>query len=612
MKRIIRNTKISGKVTILLTVAVLSMILSTVYALLIVNRVKVTGYQYKKIIINKNLSADIQPPTFYLTEAFLKTYNVITFINKTDINRFEKEIENIRVDYLKKRKYWTEVLPDGNLKNALVDKSYREGVVFLNIIKNDLIPVLRKKDKESAHMILKNQLSPAFYDHYLFIENSSNLSITESKKLEDETKKLIIGSNIAMIVFPLATIIIILFIGISIRRNISISMKTLIRGLEVSSKGDLTKRIPIVNKDEIGTIGIYLNHMLENMSIMIEGVMHTTNTLSAEEQKLFRHMNRTIDSIRQISGNLSRINDHIDDNTSGTEQALSKIDEIVNRIENLDEEIINQSDLIDHSSKSIAEMVSIIKEVNEALDKNSKSVKRLKESSGSGKRGIDDISELIKDICAESEDLIEATMIIQKIASRTNILAMNASIEAAHAGSAGKGFAVVASEIRKLAVESNKQGKSISERLVRFKDSVHSIGKVSDKNSSEFQEILDLSSLINSEEKLIRNRMGEQNTGGQGIINSIKSIKIITNKVKDYSNSILKDSREIIQEMSTLKERSFESRDRINIITNDAVTITESAIRTQEISKNNQSNVKNLGLKVSAFSINVDNKLNHI
>jgi len=147
---------------------------------------------------------------------------------------------------------------------------------------------------------------------------------------------------------------------------------------------------------------------------------------------------------------------------------------------------------VTQSSAAIEEMVSNIRSITQVLGKNTKSVLELQEASIDGKGGINETAMLVSEISVKSQDLVETSAVIKKISSQTNLLAMNAAIEAAHAGSDGQGFAVVAGEIRNLAENAGTQAASIAKVLKHIKSLIETAVGSSSSSNDRFEQIVDL------------------------------------------------------------------------------------------------------------------------
>ena len=227
-------------------------------------------------------------------------------------------------------------------------------------------------------------------------------------------------------------------------------------------------------------------------------------------------------------------------------------------IDKLNENVEKQSSSVSQSSSAIEEMLANIQSVTQTLVKNAENVKGLTDASEVGRSGLQEVASDIQEISCESEGLMEINSVMENIASQTNLLSMNAAIEAAHAGEAGKGFAVVADEIRKLAESSSEQSKTISTVLKKITESISKIGKSTDGVLKEFGEIDSSVRTVADQETNIRNAMEEQGAGSKQILDAIGQVNTITREVKDSSKEMLEGSNEVIRESKNLEKATQE------------------------------------------------------
>jgi methyl-accepting chemotaxis protein len=192
---------------------------------------------------------------------------------------------------------------------------------------------------------------------------------------------------------------------------------------------------------------------------------------------------------------------------------------------------------------------------------------------------------------------------MENIASQTNLLSMNAAIEAAHAGEAGKGFAVVAGEIRKLAESSGEQSKTISEVLKKIKESIDTITVSTGSVLKQFEAINSSIKIVADQETNIRNAMEEQGEGSKQILDAIAELNEITRHVKAGSTEMLQGSREVIQESKKLDMVTQEISGGMKEMATGADQINTAVNEVNTISGRNKQNIDILMKEVSRFKV---------
>jgi methyl-accepting chemotaxis protein len=220
-----------------------------------------------------------------------------------------------------------------------------------------------------------------------------------------------------------------------------------------------------------------------------------------------------------------------------------------------------------------------------------------------GKRGLEEVAADIKEIASESQGLMEINSVIQNIASQTNLLSMNAAIEAAHAGEAGKGFAVVADEIRKLAESSGQQSKTISDVLKRIKDSIEKISGSTSSVLNKFEAISTGVSTVAQQEDTIRSAMEEQTEGSKQILDGVAKVNDITTQVKQSADQMLEGSQQIVTESHNLEAATTEISNGMNEMALGAEQINKAVTQVNDDSGRNRDGISALSDAVSRFKV---------
>ena len=236
-----------------------------------------------------------------------------------------------------------------------------------------------------------------------------------------------------------------------------------------------------------------------------------------------------------------------------TDKSIACTDESLQNIGSLINTTNDMSKNVESSSAAVEEMLGNINSINSVITKNFVAVKELEEATLSGKNSLEDVKRIVSEIESHSADLLQMSKMIDEIAKQTDLLSMNAAIEAAHAGEAGKGFAVVAGEIRKLAENSSKETKAIDDILRNMKNLIDAISSKTGEVSKEFDSIITLSGQVRSQEGQVHQAMEEQNAGSTQLLNAISQMKEAQASVASAADQLKTGTEEIKNVMSNLQ-----------------------------------------------------------
>ena len=409
--------------------------------------------------------------------------------------------------------------------------------------------------------------------------------------------------RIAILITAIFILLISFVIVFFITRVIVKPIQNSVPVLEKIAHGDFTVRLPVRGNNEITTMFERLNETIAKIGDSVKQVGVNSNTMEEIGNELASNMTETASAVHQISANIDGVKQQTLTQAASVTETAATVEEIIRTIKQLNGSIENQAANVAESSSAIEQMVGNIASITQTLGKTDDVIKTLASATADGKETVAGANTVTQRIAEESGSLLEASSVIQHIASQTNLLAMNAAIEAAHAGEAGKGFAVVADEIRKLAEESSAQGKTITATLKTLSGEIEALSASSKTVEEKFNTIFNLAEQVKSMSDSLTEAMHEQENGSKEVLSAIRDINMVTNQVNDGSAEMLRGGENVAQEMQKLDELTRVITDSMNEMASGVVQISNAVQDVNEITQKNKASIDNLAKEVKKFKV---------
>ncbi|URA09927.1 methyl-accepting chemotaxis protein [Thermospira aquatica] len=382
--------------------------------------------------------------------------------------------------------------------------------------------------------------------------------------------------------------ILMLIISFWLTKSIQNSLKNIQTKLENISSGtekaDLSRRIEIQMHNEIGTIASLMNRFLDKINNDLLSVRETSLFLKNATVQSQEIMEKTLkQSLESIKNKVIQIDFSTENATSGIEELTANLEEMSRSIQSIMHNMEQQASAVEESASSIEEMVRNIENITATTMKSQAISTNLNNVAQEGGEAVKKAISSIKEVSEYSQQIRKMLQIISNIAKQTNLLAMNAAIEAAHAGEAGKGFAIVAEEIRRLSEDTNKNAREIGEVINVIVDRIEQSVKLSEKAGIGLDMILTYSQQNNQMINQINLAMSEQNQGAKEILASTHEIVKITEEVKiaiTEQNTATQDFGDAVR---GLRDLSLENKKIIQDHLNDLNTLLNGIEEIQKI-----------------------------
>ena len=466
-----------------------------------ITKVMVNGPIYKQLAGDKDLIADILPPSQFIVEPYLVVCQMNGAKTPEALKDLNTELQNLEKQYRDGHAAWTQKMSLNALGNEavvareLLQDSYRPAESFFQIIHGDWKAAIDRGDHATASAITMDQLNPLYEAHRSAILKAVAAAKAQVKQHETEARESVDQGRVTGIIVAAVVLGLMAIIGAVILKGVLQALAAVTNRMRsmAEADADLTVRLNIQSKDEVGILARHIDHFVDKIASVLGGVKNATDSLGGTAVEMYATSKQQETTIHHFGASTTEI-------AAAVRQITVTGNELVNTMSEVEGVAKNSAGLAAASRTGLAEMKLVMQQ--------------LADQSAS-------ISEKLEQINSKTKDISGVVVTITKVADQTNLLSVNAALEAEKAGEHGRGFLVVAREIRRLADQTASATLDIEHTVKHMQSAVSSGVMEMDKFASQ---------VINS--------VNQVETVGQTLTTIIESVEVMKNQFGSVSQGM--------------------------------------------------------------------------
>ena len=455
---------------------------------------KVTGPIYRHIVEGKDLAADVLPPPLFVVSGNVAVLEALSEPNAADQRLHLQQLQKVRRDFEDRATSWKDQLPEGPIRDLFFQRVIPTGREYLETAERQFMPLVFAGEIHKAKSLHEGTLMPLMKKHRQYVDEVTMMIESQIKRVEAESVQtatsrvrflMMIAGAVVIIVFTLGFIIVAAIVGPLSKLSHTMSA--------LATTWDLTLRAPVDGHDEVSKACAAFNDVAKKLQESLATVSTATMSLAAASEELSTNAEQMATGSKQQSEQAVQASTGAEEMSATAAHMSQSAQGVATQAQSAVTAAMQGNDIVTHSVTSMSQLGETIRMS----------------------------AEHIHQLGERSEQIGQIVRIIEEIADQTNLLALNAAIEAARAGEQGRGFAVVADEVRKLAERTTKATREISETIRTIQDDTGQAVTAMKKATGETQSGIELAQ-----------------SAGQRLNDIVAAVKAVTGMIQQIAGSI--------------------------------------------------------------------------
>ena len=393
------------------------------------------------------------------------------------------------------------------------------------------------------------------------------------------------------------------FVSIVFATHITKPIRTMSALLKAAAQNDCTVRMDEKGNDEFSLLARDFNATFSTIAQSIQKVKGSANEMAEAGHSLAEHTATSTGTLTQMDSGITVIQGQASAQDAAVSEMVSAVDAITGAIESVAESAESQSSSVDESVRAVKKITDNIDSVAGLFDQSGALLEGMVSQTVEGRERLSQVTATIAQLTEKSSSILETSKVIQTIANQTNLLAMNAAIEAAHAGESGKGFAVVADEIRKLAENSSREGKRAAAVIKESLEIINGMTEAGDTLGEAFDKVFDCADKLRVHENSMAETMRSQRESGTEVLNAVRAISEASGRTRTSSKECVGKGQLLSEKLTQLDSVVESIQKGIYSMISGVQSISTSMREMDAVAQQNKENIGTLLEEMNQFKV---------